>query len=114
MAKEKLQQVMASENAASAFLKIEVFQGGCACSGGYRYSLSLEEKAAAGDVVEDLGGLKVTAEKGAADIIRGSTIDYHESLQSTGFKIENPNIQAAGCGCGGHGAEGHGGHHHEH
>jgi Fe-S cluster assembly iron-binding protein IscA len=41
-------------------------------------------------------------DKEAAGIIRGSKIDYYESLQRTGFRIENPNVQGEGCGCGGH------------
>ncbi len=107
VAREKLQQVMESEKATDAYLKIDVFQGGgCACSGGYRYSLSLEEKPASSDLVEEVSGLKVMADRDAADLIRGSKIDYTESLQRTGFKIENPNVHAEACGCGGH----HGGH----
>lgn len=103
VAKEKLQQVMEAEKASGSLLKINVFQGReCACSGGYGYSLSLEEKAGTGDLVEDVGGLKVMVDREAAGIIRGSKIDYYESLQRTGFKIENPNVHAEACGCGGH------------
>lgn len=102
VAKEKLQQVMEAEKAGGSFLKIDVFLGGgCACSGGYRYALSLEEKAGTGDLVEDIGGLKVIVDKEAEGIIRGSKIDYYESLQRTGFRIENPNVHAEACGCGG-------------
>jgi len=102
-AKEKLQQVMEEEKATGSFLKIDVMQGGgCACSGGYRYSLSLEQKPGTGDLVEDVDGLKVMVDKDAAEIVRGSKIDYYESLQRTGFRIENPNVHAEACGCGGH------------
>ena len=31
--------------------------------------------------------------------VRGSQIDYEESLQGAGFKVNNPNVVAA-CGCG--------------
>ena len=103
VAKDKLTQVLESENAADSFLKIEVYQGGgCACSGGYRYALSLEQKPGTSDLVEEVGGLKVMVEKDNADLIRGSKIDYFESLQRTGFKIENPNVHVEACGCGGH------------
>lgn len=101
-AKEKLQQVIEAETASGSFLKIDVMQGGgCACSGGYRYSLSLEDKPGARDVVEDIDGLKVMVDRDAAEIVRGSKIDYYESLQRTGFRIENPNVHAEACGCGG-------------
>jgi iron-sulfur cluster assembly protein len=99
----KLTEVLAKENASDSFLRIEVYQGGgCACSGGYRYALSLEQEPRPSDVVEKVGGLNVVVEKADADVIRGSKIDYFESLQRSGFKIENPNVVAEGCGCGGH------------
>ena len=103
MAKQKLSEVLAAENAKESILRIEVYQGGgCACSGGYRYALSLEETAGQADIVENVNGLKVMVQKDNADLIRGSKIDYFESLQRTGFKIENPNVHADACGCGGH------------
>ncbi len=103
LARQRLGQVLETENATASYLRIEVFQGGgCACSGGYRYALSLEEKPSQADVVEEVGGLKIMAGKADAELIRGSKIDFIESLQRTGFKIENPNVHAEACGCGGH------------
>jgi iron-sulfur cluster assembly protein len=103
LARQKLGEVLAEENATDSFLKIEVYQGGgCACSGGYRYALSLEKEPATTDVVEDVDGLRVMAADSDAAILRGSKIDFIESLQKTGFKIENPNVHAEACGCGGH------------
>ena len=103
IAREKIGEVLAEENATESYLKIEVYQGGgCACSGGYRYALSLEKSPGESDVVENLGGLKVMAAKSDAEIIRGSKIDFIDSLQKTGFKIENPNVHVEACGCGGH------------
>jgi iron-sulfur cluster assembly protein len=103
LAREKLGEVLEQEKATDSFLKIEVYQGGgCACSGGYRYALSLEKAPGETDVVEDVSGLKVAAAKADAEMLRGSKIDYIQSLQKTGFKIENPNIHVEACGCGGH------------
>lgn len=103
LAKQRLGEVLETEKATDSYLRIEVYQGGgCACSGGYRYALSLEQKPSQSDVVEEIGGLKVVVGKGDADLIRGSKIDFIESLQRTGFKIENPNVHAEACGCGGH------------
>jgi iron-sulfur cluster assembly protein len=103
LARQKLGEVLEQEKAAGSYLKIEVYEGGgCACSGGYRYALSLEKAPGEADVVEDVNGLKVMAAKADADMLRGSKIDFIESLQKTGFKIENPNVHAEACGCGGH------------
>ncbi len=103
LAKEKLSQVLESEKAAGSYLRIEVYQGGgCACSGGYRYALSLEQGPNPTDVVEEVDGFRVLAGKAESQVLRGSKIDFVESLQRTGFKIENPNVHAEACGCGGH------------
>jgi iron-sulfur cluster assembly protein len=103
LAKQKLSEVLEAEKATDSYLKIEVYQGGgCACSGGYRYALSLENQPTELDVVEDVGGLRVMAAKADAEMLRGSKIDFVESLQKTGFKIENPNVHVEACGCGGH------------
>jgi iron-sulfur cluster assembly protein len=103
VAREKLGEVLAEENATDSYLKIEVYQGGgCACSGGFRYALSLEKSPSESDVVENLDGLKVMAAKSDAEMLRGSKIDFIDSLQKTGFKIENPNVHVEACGCGGH------------
>ena len=102
-AREKIGEVIEQEKEAGSFLKIEMYQGGgCACSGGFRYALSLEKAPGEADVVEDVSGLKVMAAKADAEMLRGSKIDFVESLQKTGFKIENPNVHAEACGCGGH------------
>ena len=103
LAREKIGEVLESENATDSYLKVEVYQGGgCACSGGFRYALSLEKSPGESDVVENVGGLKILAGKADAEMLRGSKIDYVESLQRTGFKIENPNVHVEACGCGGH------------
>lgn len=103
LARQKLGEVLEAEHASDSFLKIEVYQGGgCACSGGFRYALSLEKAPAEFDVVEEVGGLRVMATKADAEMLRGSKIDFVESLQKTGFKLENPNVHVEACGCGGH------------
>ena len=103
LARQRLSEVLEAEKATDSYLRIEVYQGGgCACSGGYRYALSLEEQPSQSDIVEEVSGLKVIAGKTDADFIRGSKIDFVESIQRRGFKIENPNVHAKACGCGGH------------
>lgn len=103
LAQEKLKEILSKEDALNSYLRIEVYQsGGCACSGGYRYALSLEKEPRENDLVEEINGLRIVVDKANADFIRGSKIDYHESLQRSGFKIDNPNVHAQGCGCGGH------------
>jgi iron-sulfur cluster assembly accessory protein len=102
-ARQKLIQVLKEENASNAFLRIDVYaSGGCACSGGYKYGMVLDDKARPDDVVEEVENIKIVTDKNNVDILKGSKIDYSESVQRRGFKIINPNVQAGGCGCGGH------------
>lgn len=102
-ARQKLMEVMKEENATNAFLRIDVYAtGGCACSGGYKYGMALDDKERPDDVMEEVEQIKVVTDKNNVDILRGSKIDYSETLQRRGFKIINPNVQAGGCGCGGH------------
>src|SRR6267143_44293 len=99
LARQKLDEVLEEQKATDSYLKIEVYEGGgCACSGGYRYALSLQKEPGQSDVVEDVGGFRVMAGKADAELIRGSKIDFIESLQKTGFKIENPNVHVEACG----------------
>lgn len=102
-ARQKLMEVMKEENATNTFLRIDVYAtGGCACSGGYKYGMALDDKERPDDVMEEVEQIKVVTDKNNVDILRGSKIDYSETLQRRGFKIINPNVQAGGCGCGGH------------
>jgi len=43
--------------------------------------------------------LKLLVDRESLQFVSGSTIDYEESLQGAGFKVNNPNVVAA-CGCG--------------
>src|ERR1700737_3221217 len=44
-------------------------------------------------------GLRLLVDRESLPYVRGSEIDYEESLQGAGFKVNNPNVVAA-CGCG--------------
>ena len=102
-AKEKLISVMKEQNAANYFLRIDVYAtGGCACSGGFAYGMGIDDKSRPNDIVEEVESIKVVTDKDNANILRGSQIDYSETVQRRGFKIVNPNVQTGGCGCGGH------------
>ena len=51
------------------------------------------------DLVFEDHGLKLLVDNESLPFVRGSVIDYEESLQGAGFKVSNPNVVAA-CGCG--------------
>jgi iron-sulfur cluster assembly protein len=94
---EKVREFLAAQPAglAVAGLRVGVRGGGCS---GFQYQLAFDEQRDS-DVVFESHGLKLLVDSESLQFVRGSTIDYEESLQGAGFKVNNPNVIAA-CGCG--------------
>ncbi len=94
---EKVQEFLAAQDAEAtlAGLRVGVRGGGCS---GFQYQLAFDEQRE-NDVVFESHGLKLLVDNESLPFVRGSTIDYEESLQGAGFKVSNPNVVAA-CGCG--------------
>jgi iron-sulfur cluster assembly protein len=93
---EKVKELMEKEGKPGMALRIEVIPGGCS---GMTYDFSFDEKQNDDDQVIEKNGLKVFIDEASLDYIKGSTVDFVETLHESGFKIENPNAKA-GCGCG--------------
>jgi iron-sulfur cluster assembly protein len=94
---EKVHEFLAAQQAdvQVAGLRVGVRGGGCS---GFQYQLAFDEQRE-NDVVFESHGLKLLVDGESLQFVRGSTIDYEESLQGAGFKVNNPNVIAA-CGCG--------------
>jgi iron-sulfur cluster assembly protein len=94
---EKVHEFLASQGAdtSSAGLRVGVRGGGCS---GFQYNLAFDEQRD-DDTVFESHGLKVLVDTPSLAYVRGSIIDYVESLQGAGFQVNNPNVVAA-CGCG--------------
>jgi iron-sulfur cluster assembly protein len=96
-AAEKVGGLMAGEPAGEAeVLRVAIQGGGC---NGFEYALGFDRGAQAGDHVLEFHGVTVVVDPFSAPYLQGSTIDFLEGLQESGFKIENPNVVSA-CGCG--------------
>lgn len=76
-------------------LRLLVEHGGCA---GMQYGMKLD-RPAEGDSVTEHDGVIFIVDPESAVYLRGSQVDYVESLNDSGFKIFNPNA-ARSCGCG--------------
>jgi iron-sulfur cluster assembly protein len=94
---EKVHEFLTAQQAdvTLAGLRVGVRGGGCS---GFQYQLAFDEQRD-GDVVFQSHGLKLLVDGESLQFVSGSTIDYEESLQGAGFKVNNPNVVAA-CGCG--------------
>jgi iron-sulfur cluster assembly accessory protein len=86
-----------SENDMVGFgLRFGLQGGGCS---GYSYQLEFEEAPQPEDDIYDFDGVKVFVNPLHMEYLRGSTINYADTLISAGFQIENPNVKRK-CGCG--------------
>jgi iron-sulfur cluster assembly protein len=93
----KVKALMAQEPAGEAeVLRVAIRGGGC---GGFEYALGFDRGVAEGDNVSEFHGVRVVVDPASAPYLKGATVDFVESLQESGFKIENPNA-ASSCGCG--------------
>jgi iron-sulfur cluster assembly accessory protein len=77
-------------------LRIAITGGGCS---GYTYNLTIEPEATSDDTVIEHGQVKVFLDPASAPLLDGTTIDFAESLEGSGFTFINPNASAS-CGCG--------------
>ena len=95
-AASKVKSILEKENKPGFGLRLGVVHGGCS---GYMYDINLEKSSNEGDIVFEDKGVKVFIESESMSFLKGSTVDYVESLQQSGFKVNNPNVKTT-CGCG--------------
>ena len=93
----KVKTLMAQEPAGEAeVLRIAIRGGGC---GGFEYALGFDRGATAEDSEAEFHGVRVVVDQASEQYLKGATVDFVESLQESGFKIDNPNASGS-CGCG--------------
>jgi iron-sulfur cluster assembly accessory protein len=77
-------------------LRVAIQGGGCS---GFEYALGFDRGPMEGDLAFTTQGVDVVVDPFSAPYLTGTTIDFVESIQATGFKIDNPNAVSS-CGCG--------------
>jgi iron-sulfur cluster assembly protein len=92
----KLQELTREETNPLIGLRVYVYSGGCS---GFRYGMMLEDAPTPEDRVMEASGIKVYVDGQSVDLLKGSQIDYVDTLMGAGFTVNNPNAVAA-CGCG--------------
>ena len=76
-------------------LRLLVEKGGCA---GMQYAMKIDEPESSDEVVEK-NGVSVFVDPESLKFLDDSQLDYVDSLNDSGFKIENPQVERS-CGCG--------------
>jgi iron-sulfur cluster assembly protein len=95
-AAEKFIEILKEENKEGWGMRFGDRMAGCS---GFEYILDYSEKALADDEIFESSGIQIHVNKMSAKRLRGSVIDFVDSLQSSGFKISNPHVKTS-CGCG--------------
>jgi iron-sulfur cluster assembly accessory protein len=95
----KVRELLVRESQAegdSLALRIAVEPGGCS---GLRYALFFDDRMLDGDVRDQVHGVQLVTDKMSAPYLSGASIDYVDSIEKSGFTIDNPNAQGT-CACG--------------
>jgi iron-sulfur cluster assembly accessory protein len=96
LAAAKVKELLAEEPDGEALvLRVAIQGGGCS---GFQYGLGFDS-VAEGDLELEFEGVPVVVDPFSAPYLRGTTIDFLNTIQESGFKIDNPNATAS-CGCG--------------
>jgi iron-sulfur cluster assembly accessory protein len=96
MAAGKVKELLTEEGRDDIALRVAVQPGGCS---GLRYAMYLDDQTSEKDVAEDQFGVRLVVDKMSVPYISDATIDFVDSLEASGFTIDNPAAQG-GCACG--------------
>lgn len=92
----QIKDMMKQNDEVGAFLRVGVKGGGCS---GLSYGMGFDHEVAETDTLLEQHGIKVLIDAESEPILKGTIIDFKESLMGGGFTIDNPNAIAS-CGCG--------------
>lgn len=87
---------IAEKQGKAAILRLSVEGGGCS---GFQYRFGLADGIEADDIAVEEAGVTLVVDEVSLDLVRGSAVDFVESLGGSAFQVTNPNA-ASGCGCG--------------
>jgi iron-sulfur cluster assembly protein len=85
-----------AERGEESGLRISVIGGGCS---GFRYQMTLDKEVRADDRMFEMEGLRVFVDAQSMPYLDGTTVDYVNGQDGSGFKFDNPNA-ALSCECG--------------
>lgn len=99
VASAKVRELLAEEQRDDLALRVALQSGGCS---GSRYALFFDDRVVEGDEAVDFDGVKIVVDPVSAPFLNGAEIDFVETKEGAGFKIDNPNpLPSCNCGDGG-------------
>lgn len=99
-AAQQVQTIMDAKNAENTYLRVIVRGGGC---NGFNYSFALDDtnfsKKDKSFTNPNFPEVRLVVDTDSLALLKGSTIDYEDTLAASHFTIKNPNAKSS-CGCG--------------
>ena len=96
MAAGKVKELLEQEGRRDIALRVAVQPGGCS---GLRYAMYLDDQVGDNDQAEEIFGVRVVVDRLSAPYLSEAKIDFVDSLEASGFTIDNPVAQSS-CACG--------------
>jgi len=92
----KVRELLEQEGRSDVALRVAVQPGGCS---GLRYAMYLDDELTEKDIAEEQLGVRLVVDPMSAPYLIQATIDFVDSLEASGFTIDNPAAQGS-CACG--------------
>jgi iron-sulfur cluster assembly accessory protein len=92
----KVKELLEQEGRSDIALRVAVQPGGCS---GLRYAMYLDDEVSEKDVLEEQFGVRLVIDKMSVPYLDQARIDFLDSLEASGFTIDNPMAQGS-CACG--------------
>ncbi|HEY7756304.1 MAG TPA: iron-sulfur cluster assembly accessory protein [Actinomycetota bacterium] len=92
----KVRELLVEEGRSDSALRVAVQPGGCS---GLRYAMYLDDQLTEKDVEEEQHGVKIVVDRMSVPYLSEATIDFVDTLEASGFTIDNPVAQGS-CACG--------------
>ncbi|MBP3038638.1 iron-sulfur cluster assembly accessory protein [Bacillaceae bacterium Marseille-Q3522] len=92
----QIKDMMKENEEEGSFLRVAVQGGGCS---GLSYGMGFTDEIEGNDHEFEQFGIPILIDENSAPILKGTKIDYKQSMMGGGFTIDNPNAIAS-CGCG--------------
>ena len=92
----KVKELLVEEGRSDIALRVAVQPGGCS---GLRYAMFLDDQVTEKDATEEQFGVRLVIDKMSVPYLTQATIDFVDTLEQSGFTIDNPAAQSS-CACG--------------
>lgn len=92
----KVKELLAEEGRDDIALRVAVQPGGCS---GLRYAMYLDDQVSDKDQTQEQHGVRLVIDTMSVPYLSQATIDFVDSLEQSGFTIDNPAAQSS-CACG--------------